>query len=189
MLVLTRNIIGLFTLHSYFLGFVIRTVYLPKTTAKLLQKWLQWQEELKHTPGKVYQDFGLVVTLDNGRPIESRIIGSELKKLIKDNALPEVDFHSLRHTSTSVKLVLSNGDIKSVQGNTGHSQAKMVTDIYAEIDNRHRQENARKFDRQFFSGEPHITPSDTTTDQLLLSMLKTPGIRKKVLAAITSAIG
>ena len=50
-----------------------------------------------------------------------------------DANLPKVVFHSLRHTSTTYKLKLSGGDIKAVQGDTGHAQATMVMERYAHI--------------------------------------------------------
>ncbi len=157
----------------------VRTVYLPKTTAKLLHEWQKIQEDLKENIGDEYQDFGLVMTLDNGRPIESRIIGLELDDLIEKHNLPDVDFHSLRHTSTSVKLVITRGDIKSVQGDTGHAQAKMVTDTYAEIFDSRRKGNAKKFDQAFFSGELPDDCSEDLLEQLITGLLKNPNIREK----------
>jgi len=48
--------------------------------------------------------------------------------------------------------MLSGGDNKGVQGDTGHAQASMVTEQYAHIldDNRHM--NAERFQHQFYSG-------------------------------------
>ena len=83
--------------------------------------------------GSVYQDFNLVVARDNGRPFEEHNISEKLKALIQTNNLRPVVFHSLRHSSTSVKLKISGGDIKAVQGDTGHAQANMVTDVYSHI--------------------------------------------------------
>lgn len=40
-------------------------------------------------------------------------------------------FHSLRHCSASLKLQIGGGNIKAVQGDTGHAQSRMVTDLYA----------------------------------------------------------
>ena len=37
-------------------------------------------------------------------------------------------FLELSYTSTTYKLMRSSGDIKSVQGDTGHAQASMVTE-------------------------------------------------------------
>ena len=47
---------------------------------------------------------------------------------------------------------LSNGDIKTVQGDTGHAQAKMVTEVYAEIFDEDRQMLAQAVEGNFFSG-------------------------------------
>ena len=44
-----------------------------------------------------------------------------------------VVFHSLRHTSTGVKLRLSKGDLKAVQGDGGWNSPDMVTRRYAHI--------------------------------------------------------
>lgn len=46
--------------------------------------------------------------------INSTAIRKRFKKLIKENNLPEVVFHSLRHTSVTYKLKLNGGDIKAV---------------------------------------------------------------------------
>lgn len=41
-----------------------------------------------------------------------------------------VVFHSLRHASVTYKLKLSGGYIKVVQGDFGHVQADMLTEVY-----------------------------------------------------------
>ena len=61
-------------------------------------------------------------------------------------------FHSLRHTSTTYKLKLSGGDIKAVQGDTGHAQAAMVTERYAHILDDDRRVNAARFQKEFYGG-------------------------------------
>ena len=58
------------------------------------------------------------------------MIAKKFDDFIRENNLKRVVFHSLRHSSTSLKLKLSGGDIKAVQGDTGHAQANMVTDVY-----------------------------------------------------------
>lgn len=52
-------------------------------------------------------------------------------------------FHSLRHTSVTYKLKLSGGDIKAVQGDSGHAQADMVTEVYGHILDEDRKKNAQ----------------------------------------------
>ena len=67
-----------------------------------------------------------------------------VSKLEKEAGLPHVVFHSLRHTSSTYKLKLNNGDIKATQGDTGHSQADMVMDLYSHILDEDRRVNAQK---------------------------------------------
>ena len=53
----------------------------------------------------------------------------EFSKLREKAGLPYVVFHSLRHSSTTYKLKLNHGDLKATQGDTGHSQIDMITDV------------------------------------------------------------
>ena len=66
-------------------------------------------------------DYNLVIAQDNGRPYEERLISEKIRNLIARYDLKPVVFHSLRHSSTSMKLKISGGDIKAVQGDTGES--------------------------------------------------------------------
>ena len=58
-------------------------------------------------------------------------------------------FHSPPSFSTTYKLKLNHGDIKATQGDTGHSQADMVTKVYAHILDEDRKVNAQKFEVRF----------------------------------------
>lgn len=75
-----------------------------------------------------------------------------------DHGLPKVVFHSLRHSSITYKLKLNGGDMKSVQGDSGHAQMKMVADVYSHIIDEDRRLNARRFEEAFYSG--HKTEED-----------------------------
>ncbi len=130
----------------------VRRVWLPATVAKMLRKWRERQETAQEILGKEYHDFDLVVALDNGEPCEIRLIEKTFKNLKEKAGLPNVVFHSLRHSSTTYKLMLSKGDIKSVQGDTGHATADMVTRVYAHIMDENRRENAKLFEQEFYSG-------------------------------------
>ena len=129
----------------------------------------------------MYQSFGCKVTIDvfastQGTPTEANYINRAFGKLIADNNLPKVVFHSLRHTSTTYKLKLSGGDIKAVQGDTGHAQATMVTERYAHILDDDRRVNAARFQKEFYGGsstaetaavtEPHVEQQPPAPDPL-----------------------
>ncbi|MDL2219975.1 tyrosine-type recombinase/integrase, partial [Ruminococcaceae bacterium OttesenSCG-928-O06] len=86
-------------------------------------------------------------------PFEGRQFNKRLKKLIAQFDLPPVVFHSIRHTSTTYKLKIAGGDVKLVQGDTGHANSQMVTDVYAEIVDEDRKYNAQRFEQEFY-GSP-----------------------------------
>ena len=126
-----------------------RKVWLPKTVAYILRDWHKAQNELKEFMGEEYQDYNLVVALPNGRPCEARIINKEFASLKEAAKLPNVVFHSLRHSSTTYKLKLNHGDLKATQGDTGHAEIDMITKVYAHILDEDRKINAQKFESAF----------------------------------------
>ena len=128
----------------------VRTVFLPKTVALALIEAKKQQDEEKMLLGSDYKDFNLVLAQSGGRPYEPRQIDQMLAAFIQENELRSVVFHSLRHSSTSIKLQISCGNIKAVQADTGHAQARMVTEVYAHTNNEERLLLAQKVDENFF---------------------------------------
>ena len=129
----------------------IRKVWIPKTLAYILREWKTTQDEFKDFLGQDYYDYNLVLTFPNGRPVEHRILEKDFGNLRKEAGLPDVVFHSLRHSSTTYKLKLNHGDLKATQGDTGHSQINMITDVYAHILDEDRKINAQKFETAFYA--------------------------------------
>ena len=98
-------------------------------------------------------NFNLVIATPMGMPTESSVIRKAMKDLIEENDLPPVVFHSLRHSSITYKLKLTGGDIKAVQGDSGHAQAAMVTDQYSHILDENRRTNAELIEKAFYAGK------------------------------------
>ena len=48
------------------------------------------------------------------------------------------------------KLKLTGGDVKAVQGDSGHAQSSMVTDVYSHILDESRQTNATLIEEAFY---------------------------------------
>lgn len=76
-----------------------------------------------------------------------------MQEIIDELGLPDVVFHSLRHTSVTYKLKLSGGDIKAVQGDSDHAQADMVTEVYGHILDEDRRKNAELMENAFYNKE------------------------------------
>lgn len=171
----------------------IRKVWLPKTVAYILREWKTSQEELKSFLGDEYQDFDLVVALPNGRPCENRIIKKEFSLLKQKAGLPNVVFHSLRHSSTTYKLKLNHGDLKVTQGDTGHAEIDMITKVYAHILDEDRKINAQKFESAFYANPdlrkvtpPQEQPQAQTIDlaALIEQLQKSPELANTLAALI-----
>ena len=124
----------------------IRTVYLPGYVLDILQ---EWKETLK--PVKRNQP-NLVLRYSNGRPLSEETLPRLLEKQLLQLRLPIVSFHSLRHSSISYKLVLTGGNIKAVQGDSGHAQAEMITERYGHIIDTCRKQCAEDFEEEFYKG-------------------------------------
>lgn len=171
----------------------IRKVWLPKTVAYILREWKTSQEELKSFLGDEYQDFDLVVALPNGRPCGNRIIEKEFSLLKQKAGLPNVVFHSLRHSSTTYKLKLNHGDLKVTQGDTGHAEIDMITKVYAHILDEDRKINAQKFESAFYANPdlrkvtpPQEQPQAQTIDlaALIEQLQKSPELANTLAALI-----
>ncbi len=128
----------------------VRKVFLPKTVVAMLQKQKDRIEDDKLHQGNNYNDYDLVFSKSNGDPIEPKDIEKKFNRLIQINGLKRVVFHSLRHTSITYKLVSTSGDIKAVQGDSGHSTANMILDVYSHIIDEGRAKNADLIENDYY---------------------------------------
>ena len=138
----------------------IRKIYIPRTVSEMLARQKAEQDKIKELLGNEYQDYGLVMATGYGMPMGTGSIHKRFAKLIEENNLPEVVFHSLRHTSVTYKLKLNRGDIKSVQGDSGHAQVSMVTEVYSHFIDEDRKKNAERFEEAFY-GKKNLNPQMT----------------------------
>ena len=159
----------------------------------MLIEWKKEQDFTIEALGSEYQDYNLVMAGPIGLPVEPATIKSSLNKLIEEHDLPKVVFHSLRHSSITYKLKLNGGDIKAVQGDSGHTQTSMVTDVYSHILDDDRRKNAQLFENAFYEGKgadpaaPAKDPdpeeqktSDMDTLMRLLGNPETAGLLKQL---------
>ena len=140
----------------------IRNVYIPETVAQKLKTLKQLRDKLKIELGDDgYMDYGLITCQANGRPIMTEHLNKRFKEILEAMNDPsivpsEIVFHSIRHTSAGVKLRLSGGDLKAVQGDGGWSTPDMVTKRYAHIWDEDRRTLASEMEQRFYrqSGRP-----------------------------------
>ena len=159
----------------------VRKVWLPKTVAYILREFREKQKVVKNLLQEEYEDYNLVIPMTNGRPCEERLIGEAFQRLKQRAGLPNVVFHSLRHSSTTYKLKLNKGDLKATQGDTGHAEIDMITKVYAHILDEDRKVNAQKFEAAFYANPdlrdikaPKEEPNGLDVKALIDQLQKSP---------------
>ena len=89
--------------------------------------------------------------------------------------------------------MISGGDVKAVQGTTGHASADMLVNTYAHIQQSSRKELGRKFEENFYakpeSSSPQTTPAEsepTISMSALLDLLNNadPAVKAQLRLAL-----
>lgn len=170
----------------------IRKIWLPRTLAMILREWKEEQEKYKEFFGDEYIDYDLVICFENGRQCSHNVIRHSLKVLTDEVGLPPIVFHSFRHSSTTYKLKLNHGDIKATQGDTGHSQADMVMEVYSHILDEDRKVNAQKFEESFYKNSGNEIDyqekktSEVDVDSLVNALKSNPELMTQLIDALNS---
>ena len=157
-----------------------RTIFM---TAALREELKQWLERLKREEAldpERYRNSGMLLRLPNGLAVEPVLIRKKfLKWQDAHPEFPRIVFHGLRHSSATYQLMISGGDIKAVQGTTGHASADMLVNTYAHIQQSSRVELGKKFESGFYAkpdaSSPQAVPAagePTISMTALLELLK-----------------
>ena len=157
-----------------------RTIFMTSALKEELKKWLnQLATDERKDPTR-YHDSGMLFRLPNGLAVEPVLIRKKfLKWQDAHPEFPRIVFHGLRHSSATYQLMISGGDVKAVQGTTGHATADMLVNTYAHIQQSSRVELGKKFEEGFYakseSPSPQAVPAagePTISMTALLELLK-----------------
>ena len=160
-----------------------RKIGMPPPLQEAIIKRINEIEEQKTKLGPLYNDFNLLFALPDGNPMEPNLINRKFKKWQKNH--PEfqwITFKGLRHSGTTYKLMISNGDIKAVQADTGHSTARMVTDTYAHITDSPRKAMVNKINNDFYSAKSR----PESANELFAVLKQDPAMLKTLFLAAMS---
>jgi len=110
---------------------------LPDIREMLLE--LQKQEqEYRRLFGSEYQDNPYIFKWPNGVPFSPDYVSHRFLKLLKQNDLPRIRFHDLRHSCASL-LIAQGFGLKDVQEWLGHADITMTANVYAHLDMKRKQ--------------------------------------------------
>ena len=110
----------------------LREITIPRRLAKILKKHKRYQNKNQRLLGRDYIISDYVCTLENGKLISPSSLNHKFKNLLKENNLPSVRIHDLRHTHAS--LLLSKGaTAKAISARLGHSTIQITMDLYTHL--------------------------------------------------------
>ena len=128
-----------------------RTIFMTTVLKEELKHWLKRLEMDEAIEPERYRNSGMLLRLPNGLAVEPILIH---KKFIKwQDEHPEftrIVFHGLRHSSATYQLMISGGDVKAVQGTTGHASANLLVNTYAHIQQDSRKKLGKRFEEGFY---------------------------------------
>ena len=134
-----------------------RILYMTKPLKAELLAWLEKRKQDEQNAPEKYNNCGQLFRLPDGLPIAPELLTKWYRQW--RSAHPEFEqivFHGLRHSSATYQLLQSDGDFKSVQGNTGHATASVLMDTYAHTQDKPRLELTEKIEANFYSQD--LTP-------------------------------
>ena len=115
------------------------------------------KQDEQNTPEK-YSNCGQLFRLPDGLPIAPELLTKWYRLWRAEHPeFEQIVFHGLRHSSATYQLLQSDGDFKSVQGNTGHATASVLMDAYAHTQDKPRLELTEKIEANFYSQD--LTPA------------------------------
>lgn len=78
-----------------------------------------------------FQDLDYICCSSYGRPRSATYASSQYKALLRNNGLPDIRFHDLRHTYASM-LLSEELSVKAVSNTLGHAKSIVTVDVYGD---------------------------------------------------------
>ena len=109
---------------------------------QMLKRHKQEQDKLKKAFGDAWEQPEMVFTTGTGKWFDRNELNKRLKRLMKQNGLPEISAHKLRHTYASL-LVYSGEQMQVISENLGHASCDITSRVYAHVYPEAKQRTAK----------------------------------------------
>jgi len=119
-----------------------RKLYLDDDLYCLLNALEKVQAANKVSLKESYQDTGFVVQWEDGRPIRPNYLSELFTKFIKDNGLPKIVLHDLRHTFASIANAMGI-PLYDIGKALGHSTIDTTARIYVHMMDKASEKTVR----------------------------------------------
>jgi len=109
-----------------------RLVALDPETVKALKSLKAIQASEKLAWGVAYKGEDLIFVKEDGSPVHPRVITRMFQRIAKDQGLPKIPVHGLRHSYATAALE-AGVPLKVVSERLGHSSIRVTGDIYSHV--------------------------------------------------------
>lgn len=124
----------------------IREISIPLTLINILKEYKENQDKIKARLNENYINNNLVCCTLEGKAIHPTTLNHRFHNLLKENNLPLIRFHDLRHSHASL-LLKENVPAKVISERLGHSNVNTTLNIYSHIYKQTNMEVANTFDK------------------------------------------
>ena len=123
----------------------VRNLIMPESLSLYLQNLKMEQDKRKKELGPYYDSKydGFVCVDQLGKLHSPNYVSHAFKKVIRQNDLPDIRFHDLRHSCATMLLSLGFS-MKAVQEQLGHTQFTTTANTYAHVYDKTKHEIADK---------------------------------------------
>ncbi|MBE6083563.1 MAG: site-specific integrase [Tissierellaceae bacterium] len=128
----------------------VRSIPISPELMTRIEIYQNMVESEKEFFGAEYSDRGFFICNETGNPIEPRYYQKYFKELLEKLELPEMGFHSLRHTFAT-RAIEMNIPIKVVSDILGHSSITITMDLYAHVLENTKRNEIEKISAMFLS--------------------------------------
>ena len=121
---------------------------IPEKILTELKKLREHQLALKSLQPNDYHDSGYICTKANGELLRPDYISQHFALLLKNNDMPHIRFHDLRHSSASY-LKFLGFDLKDIQTWLRHKDIQTTMNLYTHLDMESKSNIANSLDAKF----------------------------------------
>lgn len=97
-----------------------------------------------------HPDTDFVFTEKHGKPVRPDKIYNKFKSILEVADLPDVNFHSLRHSHASI-LIKQGQSIRTIADRLGHSSVQLTLDTYGHLMEGMQADAAEEFANAVYS--------------------------------------
>ena len=147
-----------------------RLAFMPKGLVSELETWRAYQEQHVELENRQHD---LIFCQQNGNPVTGNYFAKLFYRYVHMQNLPPVVPYSLRTSSTDTKMLLSKGDVTTVQAETGHSSPKILLERYTALRDERRTSLSDRMDHLMYDSAIPTDTNDpiTVLNQKITSLL------------------